>query len=195
MVTAFLDIETTPLEFDDKEIVNYLMDKKFPRFSHPFFGKIIAIGIKKENEEPVIFHGNDEKELLTKFWRLVSEERIEKIITWNGYGFDIPFINIRSVMNEIKRTKNINLNKWRMLDSGSNHIDCMQFFSSAGEFQFIALEIACRLMGIEVPKDRIRGEDVEKIFKRGEWEPIINKNKEDLLMLEKLYQKIQPFMV
>jgi len=194
MTTAFVDIETTPLEFDNKEIINYLMDKSFSRFSHPFFGKIITIGIKKENEEPIFFYGNDEKEILTKFWQFLSENKIDKIVTWNGYGFDIPFINIRSVMNQIKKTKNVNLNKWRMSEVGSNHMDCMQFFSSTGEFQFIALEIACRLMGIEVPKDRIRGEDIEKLFRKGEWDPIINKNKEDLSMLEKLYQKIQPFM-
>ncbi len=194
MRTAFVDIETTPLEFDNKEIINYLMDKSFPRFSHPFFGKIIAIGVKMENEEPVIFYGNDEKDILTKFWQFLPENNIGKIITWNGYGFDVPFLNIRSVINEIKKTKTINLNKWRMLEVGSNHIDCMQFFSSTGEFQFIALEIACRLMDIQVPPDRIRGDGIEKFFRKGEWEPIINKNKEDLTMLEKLYQKIQPYI-
>ena len=194
MTTAFLDIETTPLEFDNKEIVSYLMDRNIPRFSHPLFGKIISIGIKKENEEPLMIYGNDEKEILTKFWEFMSENKIDKIVTWNGYGFDVPFLNVRSAMNQIKKTKNINLNKWRMSEVGSNHMDCMQFFSSTGEFQFIALEIACRLIGIEVPKDRVRGEDIEKLFRRGEWEPIINKNKEDLIILEKLYQKIQPFM-
>lgn len=193
--TAFVDIETTPLEFDNREIINYLMDRSFSRFGHPLFGKIITIGVKKENEEPIVFYGNDEKEILTKFWQFLSENEIDKIVTWNGYRFDIPFINIRSAINGIKKTKNINLNKWKMLESDSNHIDCMQFFSSGGEFQFIALEIACRLMDIEVPADRIRGEDVERLFKRGEWEPIINKNKEDLILLEKLYKKIQPFML
>lgn len=194
MTTAFLDIETAPIDFTEPEINEYMKEKNIFSFSHPLFGKIIAIGIKKEDEEPAIFYGNDEKELLIKFWKFMSEEKINKIVTWNGYGFDIPFINIRSVINEIKKTKNINLNKWKMSDIGSNHIDCMQFFSSIGEFRFVALEIACRLMGVEVPKDRIRGDDIEKLFRNDEWEPIVNKNREDLVILENLYKKIQPFM-
>ena len=76
MTTAFLDIETTPLEFDNKEIISYLMDRNIPRFSHPLFGKIISIGIKKENEEPLMLYGNDEKEILTKFWEFMSENKI-----------------------------------------------------------------------------------------------------------------------
>lgn len=193
MVVAFIDIETTELEFKEREIINYLMNRNIPRFSHPFFAKIISIGIKKESEEPEIFHGNDEKQILADFWKFISEEKIDKIVTWNGYGFDIPFINIRSVINGIKKTKSINLNKWKMLES--NHIDCMQFFSSIGEFQFVALEIACRLMDIPISQDRIRGEDIERLLKKSDWETIIKKNKEDLVMLEELYKKIQPFMI
>jgi DNA polymerase elongation subunit (family B) len=193
LVVAFIDIETTELEFKEREIINYLMNRNIPRFSHPFFAKIISIGIKKESEEPEIFHGNDEKQILADFWKFISEEKIDKIVTWNGYGFDIPFINIRSVINGIKKTKSINLNKWKMLES--NHIDCMQFFSSIGEFQFVALEIACRLMDIPISQDRIRGEDIERLLKKSDWETIIKKNKEDLVMLEELYKKIQPFMI
>lgn len=193
MVTAFLDIETTPIEFEDKDIINYLMEKKFKRFSHPLFGKIISIGIKIENEEPRFFYGNDEKEILTNFWQFLAENKIDKIVTWNGYEFDIPLIKIRSVINAIKQTKIVNLNKWKMLES--NHIDCMRYFSVDDTFANVSMEIVCRLMNIEVPKDRIGGEHIEKLVKKEDWEAIVNKNEQDLTMLENIYRKIESFIL
>lgn len=185
-----LDIETVPLKIEDDDIIEYLMDKKFTRGLHPVFSKIIVIGVKEEDEDPIIFYGDDEPEIIKKFWKFFYEKRPNLIVTFNGYKFDIPFIYIRSLINKIELTPTvgINQNKWRL--EQSNHYDLMLAFSGIDSFQWVSLEILCRMNGITVSDNRTDYEDIEESYKKSEWDPIIEHNKQDLVMTEELYKKI-----
>ncbi|MEK6835668.1 MAG: ribonuclease H-like domain-containing protein, partial [Nanoarchaeota archaeon] len=183
----FLDIETAPIKINDENIKEYLMDKKISkerRSMDPNYSKIITIGLKS-NDKLELFYGDNEKELLVKFWDLVNKDVI--IVTHNGYGFDIPFLLIRSIVNNVL-PKNINLNPWQMLNS--NHFDTMLFFSQHSNFTNPRLDILAKLNNINTPEERILGNEVEKFYKQGNWEKIKERCTQDIELLEKVFNKL-----
>lgn len=185
-----LDIETVPLKIQNADVIEYLMDKKFNRGVHPVFSKIIIIGMKEEDKDYKLFYGDDERKILEDFWHFFHEEQPEKIITFNGYQFDIPFIHVRTFVNGIKTipTVGINRNKWRM--EQSNHFDLMFAFSGMDNFQWVSLETLCRMNEIEVPKNRTRLDQMIEFHREGKWEPLIEHNKQCLMMIEALFKKV-----
>ena len=184
-----MDIETTPLELKDKVVIEYLMDKQISkemRSFNPLYSKIICIGLKPKDKDPIILIGGDEVELLEKFWNIAKDYHI--FITHNGYGFDIPFLNIRSIINKVKPTVNINLNKFQMLTS--NHFDTMLFFSQNGTFTNPRLGIVAKTCSISVPDKGFDGREIERLFKENKLKEIEKHCKEDVEITEKVYNHI-----
>jgi uncharacterized protein YprB with RNaseH-like and TPR domain len=183
MKYLFLDIETLPLEINDEYIMRYLMDKKLTdnvRSLDPNYSKIILIGAKYENEFK-LFTG-EEKEILNEFWNFIKDKEI--IVTHNGYKFDVPFIIIRSIINNVKISKEINLNPWNMLKS--NHLDTMMIFSQ-NVFANARLRILAKLNKIEFEDEGVTGKDIERLFKEENFELIKEHCKKDIEILEKLF--------
>ncbi len=192
-----LDIETVPLKIEHEEVREYLMDKRISKEARsldPNYSKIIMIGIKIMDEPTKIFYGDDEKEILERFWNFmvefVNKNPFYKIITHNGYKFDIPFIYLRSHMNRIDVPKNIdiNTNQWQM--KNSNHFDTMIFFSHFGNFTNPNLYVVSKMNGIEIPSDKTSGKDVEKMYIDKEWDKIMKHCQQDIEVMEKLFKKV-----
>lgn len=192
-----LDIETVPLDIKDPHIVQYLMDKnisKERRVLDPNYSKIIAVGLKQESKDPEIIIGEDETKILKELWDNLANYMKQpttskkRIVTHNGYKFDIPFIIVRSYVNHIKPKVEINTNRWRMGES--NHFDTMLFFSQYELFTNLSLKILCRMHDIEVPEEGISGADIEERYKKGNWDIIKEHCKQDVEITAKLYEKI-----
>ena len=188
MKYLFLDIETIPIPILHEDIKTYLMDKKITREQRNFdpnYSKIMLIGTKCQNEFKM-FSG-EEKILIQEFWDYLKEQRPTKIVTHNGYKFDIPFILLRSHLNNIKIPFPINTNHWQM--HTSNHFDLMLFFSYQENFLNLNLEILGKMHGIEVQGERLEGNEIEKAYKKGEFHRIQEKCQQDIEILEKLFEK------
>ena len=180
----FLDIETAPLEINDEFVMRYLMDKKLTdasRSLNPNYSKIIIIGLKY-NDELKLLTG-EEKNILEEFWNFIKENN-STVITHNGYKFDVPFIIVRSIINNVKIIKEINLNPWNMLRS--NHLDTMLIFSQ-NVFTNPNLKILAKLNNIDFNDEGILGRDVERLWKEGNLEKIKEHCKDDIEVLEKLF--------
>jgi len=178
-----IDIETVPIDIKDEMIREYLMDKqisKEARSLHPLYSKIICIVVK--GREEIVLTG-EEKNILEKFWNIARE--YDYFVTHNGYGFDIPFIIIRSAINKIKYSSKIQLNKYTM--NNSNHFDTMLFFSQNGVFFNVRLDVIARSLGIDVGEDRFSGREVERLFNEGRMDEIIKHCKEDVEITEKIW--------
>lgn len=186
-----VDLETTPIKFEDEEILEYLIEKKFPKGIHPVFSKIIVIGLKDSSQNVIkILRNEDEETLLKEFWEIIENVNPDRIITWNGYSFDIPFIEVRSRLNGIKISYEINTNKWNMLNS--NHLDLMRLLAGGNDnFLNIRLDIACSILGIEHNR-KITGREIEGLYKNQDWESIEKHCKEDVRMVEEIYKKLEP---
>jgi len=186
-----LDIETTPIEFQEREVIDYLIKKKIGRDFHPFFSKMIAVGLQDEGDEPVLIAGENEADILSEFWEKIDMIHPNLIVSFNGMAFDVPFLGLRSISNNVKPSFTIATNKWQM--ETSNHFDCMHALSMKGNFSWVSLEMACRLLGIEIPSDRVRATRLEELYKAKDWEAIRKRTKQDLKLTEQLFLKIRPF--
>ncbi len=187
-----LDIETTPIDFEEREILDYLIRKDLRREFHPFFSKAIAVAIKEQGESPSIFIGDDEKKILSDFRAAVDHMQPRLIVTFNGIGFDVPFLTIRSFFNGMKPTFNIETSKWHMESCG--HFDCMQALCLKRAFPWVSQEIACRLLGIPIPKDRVKGDKMQELYKARDWDAIRKRASQDLDLTEQLFLKIRPLL-
>ena len=188
---TLLDIETAPIEFQEREVIDYLIKKKIGRDFHPFFSKMVAVGLQDEGDEPVLIAGENEAEILSEFWEKLDGIQPNLIVTFNGMAFDVPFLGLRSISNNVKPSFTIATNKWQM--ETSNHFDCMHALSMKGNFSWVSLEIACRLLGIEIPGDRVKATRLEELYKAKDWEAIRKRAKQDLQLTGQLFLKIRPF--
>jgi len=154
---------------------------------HPVFSKVITIALKEFNQDPEILYSNDEKQLIDDFWSKLAAINPDKIITFNGYSFDVPFLEVRSLINGLQPTMDINKNKWTM--ERSNHYDCMLALSAKGSFLSVAKDIICKMMAIPV-EEKIEGTQIEKCYINGDWKSINNRCCQDVIQTEQIYKKI-----
>jgi DNA polymerase elongation subunit (family B) len=148
-----------------------------------------VIGYKLRGKETELLYFKDEKEPLTKFWGKLQEIKPNLIVTFNGYNFDIPFIQIRSQTKGVQPSMDINLNKWRI--ENSNHFDCMQVLSASQTFLNVALDISCKIFEIPVPKPRYYGDDVYKLYENGDMDAIKEHCRQDVELTEQLYLRLR----
>ena len=140
----------------------------------PFFGRVLCIGMRLydemsgEHKDRVICE-EDEKATLLKFAEIInhSNSRGLKFIHYNGLGFDIPFLIIRSAHHGIK----IENRKFRNLRrfTYDNHIDLMMFLSGWSTYNAVSLDIVCQSFGIPSPKEgEVKGDSVATAYNDGE---------------------------
>ncbi|MFA4830084.1 MAG: ribonuclease H-like domain-containing protein [Thermodesulfovibrionales bacterium] len=190
MSRIIFDIETAGKDFDalDKGTQEYLLkwaeseeeikDVKESLSFYPLTAEIITIGmlnpetdkgavyfqapqtaIAPFEENGIRFETGSEKEILERFWNTVK--RYKEIITFNGRGFDCPFILVRSAVHKIKPTKDLMPNRYN-----GSHIDLLDqlTFYGASRRRF-SLDMWCKTFGIKSPKeDGITGYDIKDLF-------------------------------
>ena len=88
------------------------------------------------------------------------------------------------MINNLRVSKEINLNHWNMLKS--NHLDTMIIFSQ-NVFTNPNLKVLAKLNNIEFIDEGITGKDVERLWKENNLEKIKEHCKNDIETLEKLF--------
>ena len=102
------------------------------------------------------------QEILSKFWETVKN--YSQFITFNGRGFDCPFIMVRSAVHKVKPVRDLLPNRY-----GDTHIDLLDqlTFYGASRRKF-SLDMWCRTFGIKSPKEGgITGYDVKDLYRSG----------------------------
>ncbi len=169
---------------------------------YPFTAKVIAIGIydiekeksfvyyesEKEEEWKVeekhaSYKGLSETEMLKSFWRII--EATDKVITFNGRNFDIPFLMIRSAFNKVKPSKNLMTSRY----DTSLHIDLLEQFTFYGLTRKFNLDFYCRSLGIQSPKSEgISGMEVKNLYEAGKIKDIAIYCGKDIYATYKLFR-------
>jgi len=189
-----VDIETIGRDFDsfDDMSKEYLLKfadtedkideaKEGLSFS-PLTGEIVAIGILNPDtgkgavyfqspdipqdalrEDGIEFVSDSEAGILKKFWE--AAKHYDQIITFNGRGFDAPYLIIRSAIHKITPTKDLMPNRY----SASSHIDLLDQLTFYGSVRRkFSLHMWCRAFGIKSPKEEgVTGHEVKDLFKQG----------------------------
>ena len=113
----------------------------------PLFGKIACICLVNCEGEKVTFAGTDEKDILTKFNDWLENppaKSYRKLITYNGKGFDLPFIFKRMAILGISELDN--LQDWNNRYKTDKHIDLMIEFCGHSMSDFIKLDVVADII-------------------------------------------------
>lgn len=202
------DIETVPQEtlseaqlkqVEKKKKSLTTMDETSILSTDPFLGKIIVISVYYKNNfdgstKCKAIYGDDEKQNLEEFWAGIAKlEHNTKIISFNGFNFDIPWIRLRSMIHGIAvprgKVNFFNMNVYKSCP----HVDLMVELKGDKYNRTISvgLDLACKSFGIESPKDgNIDGSQVYAAYKDGRLEDIAEYSKRDVIATGRLYEKM-----
>jgi hypothetical protein len=195
MSRVIFDVETVGKDFGslDRAMQEYLLryaeteDEKAEvkdRLSfYPLTAEIVTIGLLNPDthkgsvffqttgdpllpfeEDNIRYETGIEKEIIEKFWNAIKG--YNQFITFNGRGFDCPFILIRSAVHKIKPTKDLMPSRYN--DSHIDLLDHLTFFGASR--RRFSLDMWCRTFGIKSPKEGgITGYEVKDLFKAGRY--------------------------
>jgi len=199
---------------NEEEYKLALQDLKNGLGFSPLTGEIVAIGLldyhknegavyyqapgqKNEEikEDGVAFKQMSEEEMLRKFWELAN--RYDTFITFNGRGFDVPFLMVRSAIHGIRPTKDLMQGRypWQQRNNTAVHIDLLDVLSFYGATRRKgSLHLWSRAFGIESPKSGgVTGDDVGPLFKKKKFLDIAKYNVRDIRATRELYTKWEDY--
>ncbi len=111
-------------------------------------------------EDDIEYETATEKEILEKFWEHIKN--YNQFITFNGRGFDCPYIMLRSAVLKVKPTKNLMPNRYY----SDIHLDLLDQLTFYGAFRKFSLDFYCRSFGIPSPKiEGVSGEKINQYLK------------------------------
>lgn len=146
-------------------------------------------------ENGIKYKVQTEKEILESFWRVV--EKADVFVSFNGRGFDVPFLMMRSAVHGIRPSKNLLSNRYLSMQKfGAKHIDLMDQLTFYGAtWKKPNLHMCCRTLGIKSPKeDGVDGNAVGELFQKQEYENIARYNAGDLFSTAGLFEKWKNFI-
>jgi hypothetical protein len=132
----------------------------------------------------------DETELLTAFWDVARH--YDSIITFNGRGFDVPFIYLRSALLNVPITKKNWLGYRYQTEPHCDLAEQLTFYSVSGRdgaARKFNLDFYCKAFGIESPKSHgVTGMDVNHLMADGKFREIAEYCLRDVRATVSLYQ-------
>jgi hypothetical protein len=119
-------------------------------------------GERQSGEKNVKYKPMSESEMLESFWGYVK--KADKIVSFNGRQFDLPYLMLRSAVLKIKPSKNFLKNRYEHKD----HIDLLDKFTFMGLTRKFNLDFYCHTFGIDSPKTHgISGMEVKELYNSG----------------------------
>jgi DNA polymerase elongation subunit (family B) len=116
----------------------------------------------------------DEAELLTQFWDLAR--KFDSIITFNGRGFDVPFIYLRSAILNVPISRKDWLGYRFATEPHCDLAEQLTFYNVSGRegaARRFNLDFYCKAFGIESPKSHgVSGINMNEMVAAGQFREI-----------------------
>lgn len=132
----------------------------------------------------------DESELLTAFWDVARH--YDSIVTFNGRGFDVPFIYLRSAVLNVPISRKDWLGYRYQTDPHCDLAEQLTFYGVSGRdgaARRFNLDFYCKAFGIESPKSHgVTGMDVSALLAAGCYREIAEYCLRDVKATVLLYQ-------
>jgi 3'-5' exonuclease len=132
----------------------------------------------------------DEVELLTAFWDVARH--YDTIVTFNGRGFDVPFIYLRSAVLNVPITRKDWLGYRFQTEPHCDLLEQLTFYNISGRdgaARRFNLDFYCKVFGIESPKSQgVTGMDVNRLLQEGRYREIAQYCLRDVHATVLLYQ-------
>ena len=172
----------------------------------PLTGQVVAIGFYDvERRQGVVYYQSNEdtesdvdeyilkprteSDMLVDFWE--GAKSYDTFVTFNGRGFDVPFLNLRSAILGIRPAVDLMDGRYLYQQKQSRHVDLQDQMTFYGAMmRRPSLHLFCRAFGIESPKmDGIAGDDVAELFHAKKFRDIARYNARDVIATTALYHK------
>jgi hypothetical protein len=132
----------------------------------------------------------DEVELLTAFWDVA--QHYDAIVTFNGRGFDVPFLYLRSALLNVPISRKNWLGYRYQADPHCDLAEQFTFYGVSGRegaARRFNLDFYCKAFGIESPKSHgVSGLDVNDMLAAGQFREIAEYCLRDVRATVLLYQ-------
>ncbi len=198
MIKLFFDIETIPADDDLKDTVLDVYKRKkasidktdaelyeYTSFEGTF-GRICCIGVIKENYKGIIrkevFKGK-EKTILQEFWKCAED--VDRFVGHNIWGFDLPFIYKRSIINQVK-PRNLNFARYRNMPIYDTMCEWELWNFGAKQ----SLDSLAKVMDLPTSKDEMDGSMVWQYYQDGRIDDIAKYCMKDVELSRKIYYKM-----
>jgi DNA polymerase elongation subunit (family B) len=116
----------------------------------------------------------DEAELLHEFWELARH--YEHIVTFNGRGFDVPFLYLRSAVLAVSITRKDWLGYRFQTEPHCDLAEQLTFYGISGRdgaARRFNLDFYCKVFGIPSPKEQgVTGMDIATLMSEGRFREI-----------------------
>jgi hypothetical protein len=178
----------------------------------PYFGKVVSLAFCEGDgaedspvtamvvpppghegaEYPDWIRPMTEPELLRSFWHLA--DAAELVVSFNGRGFDVPYLVIRSLIHQIPARVDLLSSPYSLRP----HLDLFRLIGHGrGGLGSTSLDVVCWALGIESPKGAMDGSRVAPAYARGEIESIATYNAADVrattAVFRHLREQLLPF--
>ncbi|MBU6402320.1 MAG: ribonuclease H-like domain-containing protein [Verrucomicrobia bacterium] len=111
----------------------------------------------------------DEAEMLTAFWDVAKH--YESVVTFNGRGFDVPFLYLRSAVLNVPISRKDWLGYRFQCEPHCDLLEQLSFYGVSGRegaARRFNLDFYCKVFGIESPKSHgVTGLDVNRMLAEG----------------------------
>lgn len=143
----------------------------------------------------------DEGEMLEHFWKGLTADNYSAYVSFNGRGFDCPFLMLRSAALGIRPSVNLmGGTRWKFTVGGNNreveHIDLLDKltyssgFDKAGATRKFNLDFYTKAFGVPSPKSGgITGHEVPQFYAEGRTREIAEYCLRDVRSTSDLYEK------
>jgi hypothetical protein len=218
MATVVIDIETSALPWDSLDDAQKTYLQKHARSDEekeklpdtlslwPFTGKIIVVAMlnpgtgrgrvwyektdgRAEEASPdglFKFIGDTEPVFLAEFWKAMR--RFQRFVTFNGRGFDGPFLMLRSATLGVAATRNLVGYRYSIRP----HTDLLEVISFFGASRKWNLDFACKAFGVESPKEQgMDGFSVGPYYRAGRLREIALYCRRDVEATAGLFRKVE----
>lgn len=132
----------------------------------------------------------DESELLTAFWDVAKH--YETVVTFNGRGFDVPFVYLRSAVLNVPISRKGWLGYRYQSAPHCDLAEQLSFYGVSGRegaARKFNLDFYCKSFGIESPKAHgVTGMDVSRLLEEGRFREIAEYCLRDVHSTVQLYQ-------
>lgn len=193
---AYLEPVSAPAHYkDEAKIASYVAEKTAEKTARacldPDLCRIVALGWMREERdiEPVVFtceNEDREREALTRFWGevLSPDNRQAQLVTFNGFGFDLPVLMRRSAYLDIPW-------RWLVVDRyRSPHIDLLQKLTFNGAIQGHSLRFYAKRFGIPIQLPEVQGSDIPQFVQDGAWDLVKRHCRSDVLLTAQIATRL-----
>jgi 3'-5' exonuclease len=145
--------------------------------------KILCIGYAIEppvDSEVQVLEG-EETEIIKSFWQLAAD--CELFVGHNILDFDLRFIYQRSVIHQIKPSRDLPFARFR----NAPIFDTMQEWSKWGR-EHASLDLLSKTFGLPSPKESLDGSKVYPYYRMGKFAEIANYCKCDVDSVRQVYR-------